>query len=322
VNNVILSINIPTYNRAKFLPILLDSLAADIRELGPVVEINIIDNASTDNTQAVVGEISKTLTLNYQRNPENIGGLANIHRAHRVGCGQYVWVIGDDDYLRPGQLKRIVGELRRSPGVVLLSSERHTAAGRVVGRTEFGNSDIRLTKDSPEFNISMIDNFIGFISVNIMKREWVDRYPEDIYDDLDKRGELAHATICYAAIAGGEDILCLAGAPLVQLVDNGYLSHESWRFVCVLYCMNLPKKLVELGLKADDVYPAFKRRVIKECLRRLLSEKYRGHKSQIVLADELTQTALGRMHVVLRLVDIIPAAAVRFVYNLFYSSRK
>jgi len=66
-----LSICIPTYNRAAFLGEALDSV---IRQATDEVEIVVSDNASTDNTEALVREYQARFPrIRYHKNPGKSG---------------------------------------------------------------------------------------------------------------------------------------------------------------------------------------------------------------------------------------------------------
>jgi len=59
---------------------------------------HVLDNASTDETMAVVRSFQRDWPkLHYHRNIWNIGGNANIMRAVEIAQSEYHWVIGDDD---------------------------------------------------------------------------------------------------------------------------------------------------------------------------------------------------------------------------------
>lgn len=78
-----ISFNIPTYNRAKFLKQNLDILTAQIRELHKEdeVEINISDNASTDETRQVSEACiaaNPQLHISYHCNEKNLGPDGNF----------------------------------------------------------------------------------------------------------------------------------------------------------------------------------------------------------------------------------------------------
>lgn len=72
-NKYLLSICIPTYNRAPYLKKCLDSLICQNEFIQGKVEIVISDNASTDNTEAMVRNyMSKYKDIFYYKNKENI----------------------------------------------------------------------------------------------------------------------------------------------------------------------------------------------------------------------------------------------------------
>ena len=87
-----------TFNRAEALARTLTQWAA-----GAAASANllVLDNASTDDTPAVVARFRSRLpNLTYARNPCNLGGAANILRAVEHGDTEYLWIIGDDDHWR------------------------------------------------------------------------------------------------------------------------------------------------------------------------------------------------------------------------------
>lgn len=91
----VLTIGIPTRNRADYLKILLDSLCG---QCDSRVEIVISDNASTDNTEAVVKEFqNKFHFIRYYRNEINIGPFGNFRKAYSLAEGQFTLLAGDDD---------------------------------------------------------------------------------------------------------------------------------------------------------------------------------------------------------------------------------
>ena len=62
------------------------------------IRMHILDNASTDDTAAVVaGAQARWPELTYHRNTFNIGGNANILRAVEIANSEYSWIVGDDD---------------------------------------------------------------------------------------------------------------------------------------------------------------------------------------------------------------------------------
>ena len=97
-----LSICIPTYNRAAFLGEALDSV---IRQATDEVEIVVSDNASTDNTEALVREYQARFPrIRYHKNPENLGADRNFLKVVELGEGEYCWLLGSDDALAEGAI--------------------------------------------------------------------------------------------------------------------------------------------------------------------------------------------------------------------------
>jgi glycosyltransferase involved in cell wall biosynthesis len=112
-----LSICIPTYDRARFLEQTLERLAS--WTLPFPHEIVVSDNASTDNTTAVVERLlAQGLPIRYFRGDYNTGYLANLGSALRLGRGEHLVNLSDDDRLIPEGLVEAVSFLDANPNVV------------------------------------------------------------------------------------------------------------------------------------------------------------------------------------------------------------
>ncbi len=108
-----LSICIPTYNRAGFLPAAIESILSQLQE---EVEIVISDNASTDDTQEVLRPyLEKYPQIVYSRHPVNQGADRNFLRVVSLARGEYCWFLGSDDILEPGAIGRILQILQDEP---------------------------------------------------------------------------------------------------------------------------------------------------------------------------------------------------------------
>ena len=113
----VLSICVPTFNRARYLDCLLADLVAHIGELGYSYELLIGDNASEDDTADVVRRYEGQLALRYIRRPENVGGFHNLSQLFRSAQGRYLVYLADDDLLIPGALGSHISYLEDNPGV-------------------------------------------------------------------------------------------------------------------------------------------------------------------------------------------------------------
>lgn len=84
------------------------------------IEILISDNDSADETPEVVASfIQRGVQLRYIRNTENIGSDCNIAQCFNEADGQYVLILGDDDFLVDGVLPWLVERLVRQEFGVL-----------------------------------------------------------------------------------------------------------------------------------------------------------------------------------------------------------
>ncbi len=113
----LLSVCIPTFNRAEFLR---QNLVSITRQFGSPkvaaeVEVVISDNASGDNTAAIVKEFQNQFSnIRYFRNSENIGFDRNVLKVVEEARGEYCWFLGDDDALFEDGLKTALEEISRS----------------------------------------------------------------------------------------------------------------------------------------------------------------------------------------------------------------
>lgn len=104
----LLTLAVPTYNRSGCLRELLSVLVDQLRD-EPRVELLISDNASTDDTPAVVQNfVARGLRIRCIRNQENVGADANFLQCFEQARGKYVWLFSDDDVIIPGGLTKIL----------------------------------------------------------------------------------------------------------------------------------------------------------------------------------------------------------------------
>jgi glycosyltransferase involved in cell wall biosynthesis len=115
MHNGLVSILIPTYNRAMYLSEAIDScLVQSYRPL----EIVIADNASVDRTMDIVADRvdMKDVRLKYVRNESNIGPVLNWKMAYNNAEGEYVVLLSDDDFfINTHYLNQSVELLKKYP---------------------------------------------------------------------------------------------------------------------------------------------------------------------------------------------------------------
>ncbi len=110
----LLTIAIPTYNRANYLDLCLKRIGEEIASLDEdqrrLVKVYVSDNASSDDTPDVIEHYQNTQggIFSSVRNLENFGADLNISQCYASATTPYVWVFGDDDVMLPGGLLMVL----------------------------------------------------------------------------------------------------------------------------------------------------------------------------------------------------------------------
>jgi len=117
----LLTVAIPTYNRSALLDLCLSQMTPQVAAHGDRVELLVSDNASSDDTAAVVARHQAEVPIRHIQNAENIGPDANFAQCLQKARGKYVLIFGDDDVLLDGALDKLLPLLAEgNPGVVNL----------------------------------------------------------------------------------------------------------------------------------------------------------------------------------------------------------
>lgn len=120
----LLTIAIPTYNRARDLARLLRALVIELQGLHHLVSVVIADNASTDNTAEVIARFRSDLPhARVILQPTNLGMDGNFCACALAAVGDYFWMMGDDDLPTRGSIVRLLELLERErPDLVWLNA--------------------------------------------------------------------------------------------------------------------------------------------------------------------------------------------------------
>ena len=116
--NLRISVVIPAYNAARFLPKTLAGIRA---QTYPAHEIIIVDDGSRDNTREVVAGLGQGITYVHQ---ENTGVSAARNRGIAMATGDIVAFLDADDDWLPEKLERQIAIFQQYPRVGLVASDR------------------------------------------------------------------------------------------------------------------------------------------------------------------------------------------------------
>lgn len=186
MQNNLVSILIPTYNRADFLDYSLGIHIPMIEKYN--IQIMIFDNASTDNTQEVVKKWAhKYPHLIYHRHNENIGGIGNFEYALQYPSTEYVWMLGDTYQIEDGVIDKVLDLLNTSiqkPDTIVLNLDNKL------------NFDSSIYKDSNNL-LNELGALITCIAVSIFRKDMIKEEVLIRYRDL----WFTHMAIIFESIA-------------------------------------------------------------------------------------------------------------------------
>src|ERR1035438_10445729 len=197
ITKPLLTIAIPTCNRAGCLKELLSVLADQLKD-EPRVELIISDNASPDETPFVVQDfVSRGLRVRYIRNTQNIGADANFLQCFEQALGKYVWLFSDDDLIVPGGLAKILTYCGAAEYDLIW-----------VSAYPFGKfhkpRPVKASRDAVEISdptayVKRIHVLFTFITGNIINKDTVLKAGPKVFSSLDGTG-LAQLGWTYTAL--------------------------------------------------------------------------------------------------------------------------
>jgi len=109
----LVTVAIPTRNRCELLR---RAMRSALNQTFQHFELIVIDNASTDQTRAVVDEFGDD-RLRYYKNQSDLGIIGNWNRATELSRATYLNIFHDDDVMHPEFLERSVQALESCPTV-------------------------------------------------------------------------------------------------------------------------------------------------------------------------------------------------------------
>ncbi|NTV72315.1 MAG: glycosyltransferase family 2 protein [Azonexaceae bacterium] len=136
----LLTIAIPTYNRAATLSLLLETLVCELAGLEDAVEVLVSDNASCDPTPEVMACFQQAWpTARLVRHPANLGADENFCWCIEGASGRYFWLLGDDDLPKAGMIRRLLALLEQeSPDLIYMHSQWSRELTSVLQKADSG----------------------------------------------------------------------------------------------------------------------------------------------------------------------------------------
>ncbi|MHB1347581.1 MAG: glycosyltransferase family 2 protein, partial [Candidatus Humimicrobiaceae bacterium] len=113
----LLTIGIPVFNGEAYLRETLNSVVNQVDQyLSNKIEVIISDNASEDYTKKIsIDYCSNYKYVKYFENNENVGFDRNLDLIFKRASGDFVWLLGDDDVIKYGAIRRALDLIIKSP---------------------------------------------------------------------------------------------------------------------------------------------------------------------------------------------------------------
>ena len=109
------SVVVPNYNHARFLPKRIDSV---LRQTFQDFELILLDDCSTDESRSILSEYASDPRVRLELNETNSGSpFKQWSRGIRIARGELIWIAESDDYADATLLERLVAILENDPAV-------------------------------------------------------------------------------------------------------------------------------------------------------------------------------------------------------------
>lgn len=213
---MLLTLAIPTYNRADSLRATLLSFAAQIeRQALRNVEIVVSDNCSTDATKEVCASVAAehpSVRMRYFRNATNLGFDGNVNALFGHAEGRYVWTFSDDDHPSPDALSHVVCLLGQREVRFTFVNYQVSVERRILP-SRFGVGQDRWLAARDLLKTIHFSN--SLISACIFSRQaWLDAGPQKFVGTL-----WIHFFMAREILQVGEGLI--VGQPLFTMMQSG-----------------------------------------------------------------------------------------------------
>ena len=172
IENNLLSIFIPTFNRGHLIGETLDSFIEQISEYR--IPIVISDNCSTDDTFQVVERYKQKYPyIKYSKNAENLGFDGNVVKMAELVDTKYCWLFGDDDIIKKDAITKVLNILKNDFDLIVAN----TSLSSIDLSVQFSYRHLAIDEDrlydGNDTNKAFVDlvSYTSFIGGLIVKKE-------------------------------------------------------------------------------------------------------------------------------------------------------
>jgi glycosyltransferase involved in cell wall biosynthesis len=278
----LLTLAIPTFNRAESLDRQLAWIAQAIKGFESDCEIFVSDNCSTDNTQDVINKwqaILSDIPFTNNKNSKNIGLKENVACCINSAKTKYVWTVGDDDPIQDSAVSYVLTKLREHEDLSLLFlnfSGRYKLTGETTGPwfetdtdSEDGRADGKVLFEDCFYKNS---NAVIFITSSVYRTERAQQALKKWKEAPDNWLFLAYVA-GYCALKGS--IIVTKDTYIECIIGVSYWQQDPTAPLCWKY-KHIPEvilKLREIGY-SEQLYNRVIFRNLKETSKKFLLRSF------------------------------------------------
>src|SRR5215469_13049609 len=110
------SVIVPNYNHARFLPMRIDSILGQSFQ---DFELILLDDCSTDDSRSILHRYASDLRVRVEFNEVNSGSpFKQWNKGVGLAQGEYIWIAESDDYADERFLEKLIARLDTEPQAV------------------------------------------------------------------------------------------------------------------------------------------------------------------------------------------------------------
>ncbi len=324
MENIRLSVCIPTYNFGEFIGKTLESI---IEQATAEVEIVIVDGGSTDNTAEVVHAFERRFPrLNYHRLEKRGGIDRDMAKTVELARGEYCWLFSSDDVMKEHAIKTVLEEIGLGfdlylCGLTLCTRDMRQIKDHAIlninsdAEFDLGNRQNRLLYFKLAQTTTAFFSFMG--SLIFKKSRW-----DAIGIDEAFVGSLwAHVARLFCMIPDGLRLKYLSKSYLYKRGDNDSLMDKG-----IVHRHRLAiegyHRLADTFFGENSVEAFHIRRVVRnefvpqQFLKAKLESKERGCPQDIKLIDHLVAKVYKDPSLLNRIYSLIYKVAPLYLYKI------
>lgn len=142
----LVSVTICTYNRANFI---LQAIHSVEEQTYKNIEIIIVDDASTDNTEELIKNYLSPLPIKYFKNKKNLNIAGTRNETVKYSSGKYIAILDSDDFwIDKEKISKQVEVLESDATIALIGTQAQTIDinNNIIGEIRFPLSNDELQK--------------------------------------------------------------------------------------------------------------------------------------------------------------------------------